>query len=118
MFRFVILFFLLINFSACSLFYVTEKTYIYQVKSGDTLASIAANFQMDYRDLARYNRITNANQISVGQVLEIPFENSLREANNQIPSEVEFASPRFFSRNAKPNHTLLHWPVRSREARL
>jgi len=41
----------------------------YTVKSGDTLAKIALDNGIDYRDLATWNNIENPNMIRVGQVL-------------------------------------------------
>jgi lipoprotein NlpD len=41
----------------------------YTVKSGDTLAKIALDNGIDYRDLATWNNIDNPNVIRVGQVL-------------------------------------------------
>lgn len=100
------------------MFYTTERNYIYQVKLGDTLASIAANFQMDFRELARYNRITNANQIIVGQVLEIPLSAEVN-ATRRVASPIEFAKPaKFFRKKGKANHNLLAWPIKTSKARL
>jgi membrane-bound lytic murein transglycosylase D len=45
---------------------------LYRVRSGDNLDAIAARFGVDRKDLQETNRIRNANQIRVGQVLEIP----------------------------------------------
>lgn len=42
----------------------------YTVKSGDTLGEIAADFGVNYLDLAKWNNISNPNIISVGQVLK------------------------------------------------
>ncbi len=43
----------------------------YTVKRGDTLYGIALDHGLDYRDLARWNGITNPNTIEVGQVLRV-----------------------------------------------
>jgi lipoprotein NlpD len=43
----------------------------YTVKAGDTLAQIALNHGLDYRDLAAWNNIENPNVIRVGQVLVV-----------------------------------------------
>src|SRR6185436_3270423 len=44
----------------------------YTVKSGDTLYGIAIKFNTTVAAIATYNNITNPNNISVGQVLNIP----------------------------------------------
>ncbi|RPI43961.1 MAG: LysM peptidoglycan-binding domain-containing protein [Betaproteobacteria bacterium] len=43
----------------------------YTVKRGDTLYSIALDHGQDYRDLVRWNNLTNPNVIEVGQVLRV-----------------------------------------------
>ena len=43
----------------------------YTVKRGDTLLGIALDHGLDYRDLVRWNNITNPNLIEVGQVLRV-----------------------------------------------
>jgi lipoprotein NlpD len=43
----------------------------YTVKRGDTLAQIALDLGLDYRDLAAWNNIDNPNVIRVGQVLVV-----------------------------------------------
>lgn len=48
---------------------VRSDTYI--VKRGDTLYGIALDHGLDYRDLARWNGISNPNAIEVGQVLRV-----------------------------------------------
>ncbi len=114
----VLLILIVLSLSSCSMFYTTERNYIYQVKLGDTLASIAANFQMDFRELARYNRITNANQIIVGQVLEIPLSAQVN-VTRRSANPIEFAKPaKFFRKKGKSNHNLLAWPIRTNKARL
>ncbi len=48
----------------------------YTIKSGDTLAAIAARFGVTLNDLARANKLANVDSISVGQVLAIPGKTS------------------------------------------
>ncbi len=43
----------------------------YIVRSGDTLHSIAWRYRLDYRQLARWNRLANPNLIFVGQKLRL-----------------------------------------------
>ena len=45
---------------------------VYTVKSGDTLAAIAAKYGTTYQKLAAYNGISNPNVIKVGQKIKIP----------------------------------------------
>ena len=42
------------------------------MKRGDTLHQIALDYGLDYRELAAWNNIENANLIRVGQVLRLP----------------------------------------------
>ena len=44
----------------------------YVIRAGDTLSEIADQFDVSTSDLRRVNRLTSANTIRVGQVLEIP----------------------------------------------
>ncbi len=44
----------------------------YTVQRGDSLATIAAQFNINYFDLARLNGITNPDVLRVGQVLQVP----------------------------------------------
>ena len=44
----------------------------YVIRAGDTLSEIADQFDVSMSDLRRVNRLTSANTIRVGQVLEIP----------------------------------------------
>lgn len=116
--RIVLLVLLGISLSSCSIFYTTERNYVYQVKLGDTLASIAANFQMDFRELARYNGITNANQIIIGQVLEIPLDPK-SQGGRGVANSIQFGKPaKFFRKKGKVNHNLLAWPIRTNKARI
>ena len=52
----------------------------YTVKSGDTLSAIAKSYQTSVESLASKNKISNANLIFVGQVLEIDGETSTQES--------------------------------------
>lgn len=64
---------------------VTAKTY--QVKKGDTLFSIAFRSGMDYRSLAKLNRIAEPYRIYVGQVLVVAedsqYQMGVRGPDNQ-----------------------------------
>jgi lipoprotein NlpD len=52
----------------------------YTVKAGDTLYSIARSQGLDYRDLARWNNLTNPAAIEIGQVLRLKDPQSLAYA--------------------------------------
>lgn len=53
----------------------------YRVKRGDTLASIALEHGLDWREMAQWNQITDPNLIDVGQLLRI------RDPKLRLPSK-------------------------------
>jgi murein DD-endopeptidase MepM/ murein hydrolase activator NlpD len=59
----------------------------YTVKAGNTLATIAASFNLTVDDLAKANRIKDVNSIAVGQVLLIPSK------ANPLPDGVAIFPP-------------------------
>ena len=48
----------------------------YTVKSGDTLTSIASNFQVSIRELMQANNLTSS-EIKVGEILIIPAKEEI-----------------------------------------
>lgn len=44
----------------------------YEVKSGDSLSKIARSFNMDYKELARLNKIADPDKIRIGQIISVP----------------------------------------------
>ncbi len=61
----------------------------YTVKEGDTLFLIAQNYYKDgykYPKLVEANKLTNENQIEVGQVLDIPKLEETNQASSNTPS--------------------------------
>lgn len=60
---------------------------VYEVKYGDTLSGIGAQFEVDWRDIAEINGITNPNHIRTGDFLKIPSTDVIDtpEANEEIP---------------------------------
>ena len=50
----------------------TTLTRQYRVRSGDTLRQIARNFQVDWRNLAEKNELSNPNLLQAGQIIWIP----------------------------------------------
>ena len=55
----------------------------YTVKSGDTLSAIAKEKNTTVDAIAKKNKISNVNLISVGQVLEIEDENTTQKTTEQ-----------------------------------
>ncbi len=62
----------------------------YTVKSGDTLASIAASFGVSVSDIAQASGLQNVDAISVGQVLTIPGR---APAPNPVPDGIALDPP-------------------------
>ena len=58
----------------------------YTVKSGDTLSAIAKEKNTTVYAIAKKNKISNVNLISVGQVLEIEDENTTQKTTEQAPA--------------------------------
>jgi hypothetical protein len=93
----------------------------YTIRSGDSLAQIAARFYGDaklYAPLAEFNRITDVTQLRVGQTIRIPPRNALTEPNAGVPTttpderppplKIEFVqSPHH---NRRPNGTRI-WAI-------
>lgn len=68
---------------------------VYEVKYGDTLSRIGAEFGVDWRDIAEINGITNPNHIRTGDILKIPSTDVIDtpEAKEEIPqNEYSFHS--------------------------
>lgn len=57
----------------------------YTVKSGDTLSAIAKEKNTTVDAIAKKNKISNVNLISVGQVLEIEDANTTQKTTEQAP---------------------------------
>ena len=60
----------------------------YRVKRGDTLASIALEHGLDWREMAQWNQITDPNLIDVGQLLRIR-DPKLRLPTRKSPSTAQ-----------------------------
>ena len=58
----------------------------YTVKSGDTLSAIAKEKNTTVDAIAKKNKISNVNLISVGQVLEIEDANTTKKTTEQAPT--------------------------------
>ena len=68
----------------------------YEVKSGDSLSKIARNFNTNYKELARINKIADPDKIRIGQVLKITDEKikAQVEAAQQRPATTRAATQR------------------------
>ena len=51
---------------------VEEETLIYIVESGDTLAGIGLEFDVDYKEIAKANGLSEPYALEIGQELKIP----------------------------------------------
>ncbi len=68
------------------------------VRSGDTLHSIAWRYRLDYRQLARWNRLANPNLIFVGQKLRLSAPATTKTIAEGAPKR----APQRQSANVKP----------------
>lgn len=77
----------------------------YTVRRGDTLYSIAARYDVDYRELARFNGIGNDYRILVGQVIRFPNRATASKSPLARPTPaVQPAAP-------PPDYLDWHWPT-------
>jgi len=60
----------------------------YRVKQGDTLMRIALEHGHSWRDLARWNQISNPDRIEVGQVLRVVPPESMESANGVVVTPI------------------------------
>lgn len=70
-----------------------KATTYYYVKSGDTLNSIASSFKVTLTDIMRWNKITDPNRLSVGQILSVNGTNEYSTYNKET---VKFTSNKQF----------------------
>jgi lipoprotein NlpD len=70
----------------------------YVVRSGDTLHSIAWRYRLDYRQLARWNRLSNPNLIFAGQKLRLSAPAKTKTMAKSSTSR----APKRQTGNAKP----------------
>jgi len=84
----------------------------YTVQSGDTLYAVAFRYDKDYRQLARYNRLTPPYHLRVGQILHLQYPSPVRVSHvvNQphrvrsVRQSLARTSPRYI-----PQHTTETW---------
>jgi lipoprotein NlpD len=86
--------------AGCADPYRQPDTHTYTVRSGDTLYSIAWRHGVDYRDLARWNKLPADYRIYPGQVLRLGSSGATRAAVGQrgspaptVPSSVKPPAP-------------------------
>lgn len=61
----------------------------YEIKSGDSLSKIARSFNMNYKELARLNKIADPDKIRVGQIISVPTKDmqaQVEAAQQQRPT--------------------------------
>ena len=65
---------------------VKQKLRIYIVKNGDTMCKIAKEHETTVKELCRINGIPeeNAGKLKIGQKLQLPIKNAVKEKNIQI----------------------------------
>ena len=66
---------------------VKQKLRIYIVKKGDTMCKIAKEHETTVKELCRINGIPeeNAGKLKIGQKLQLPIKNAVKEKNIQMP---------------------------------
>ena len=74
----------------------------YRVKRGDTLASIALEHGLDWREMAQWNQISDPNLIDVGQLLRIRDPKLRLATKKPVPAAQAAAQPASPPVTAKP----------------
>lgn len=75
----------------------------YRVRRGDTLASIALEHGLDWREMAQWNQITDPNLIDVGQLLRIRDPKFRLPSKKSVPpAQAQAAQPTTPLSSAKP----------------
>lgn len=64
----------------------------YQVKTGDTVSGIAKKFNMDWRELSKFNHLDSKHTIYAGQWLNIPASAQIAAPSQPLVSVVRTAS--------------------------
>ncbi|QKQ51137.1 M23 family metallopeptidase [Achromobacter denitrificans] len=95
----------------------------YRVQSGDTLTQIARKQGASVSDLVRWNKLSNANAIEVGQVLRVepPAGQARAPAPSKATSRAQTSRPAATSsarrRTAPPGAISLVWPAQGKVTR-
>ncbi|MGY6272554.1 peptidoglycan DD-metalloendopeptidase family protein [Achromobacter denitrificans] len=93
----------------------------YRVQSGDTLTQIARKQGASVSDLVRWNRLSNANSIEVGQVLRVEPPAGQARAPAKAKTRAQAAPKKSTSaarrRTAPPGAISLVWPAQGKVTR-
>ena len=94
---------------------VKQKLRIYIVKNGDTMCKIAKEHETTVKELCRINGIPeeNAGKLKIGQKLQLPIKNAVKEKNIQMPVET-VAAPENSKNEKKSQKILLGIPVKKK----
>lgn len=92
------------------MFHSNAKTVV--VKRGDTLYSIAFRYDLDYRQVAAYNRLRSPYIVKIGQVLHlVPPHLQVQKTHVSIPSR--FVAPKATTRVIRPSAPSQTYPSSS-----
>lgn len=79
------------NFAPVSTaWYQPQNNSLYKVRKGETLYSVAWRYDMDYRNLAQYNRLKAPYTLHVGQVLRLKPSPSKRYSRPSRPKKTSY----------------------------
>ena len=94
---------------------VKQKLRIYIVKNGDTMCKIAKEHETTVKELCRINGIPeeNAGKLKIGQKLQLPIKNAVKEKNIQMPVGT-VAAPENSKNEKKSQKILLGIPVKKK----
>lgn len=67
--------------------------FVYVVKPGDTLSTIAARFRVNVADILRVNKIADASRVLVDQKLVIPIKTPVRTEDLSAPAVADASQP-------------------------
>ncbi len=109
--------------TACSFTHGLRKSHVYRVRSGDTLYAISWRYQIDYKELARWNAIKAPYIIHPNQELVL-FDPSDLPASQQVASSSSSrvkstgkTRPTKVSRKAGPPPKDFRWPTEGKVVR-
>ena len=94
---------------------VKQKLRIYIVRNGDTMCKIAKEHETTVKELCRINGIPeeNAGKLKIGQKLQLPIKNAVKEKNIQMPVGT-VAAPENSKNEKKSQKILLGIPVKKK----
>jgi lipoprotein NlpD len=95
---------------ACSPPFVATEGLIYVVQPGDTLYAIAWRFDLDYRDVARWNGVGANYRVEVGQVLKISPD-AARSAPPDARRRARRAPPERYLPSPEDSRVRWEWPA-------